>query len=215
MADVALTSPFLELTLGGKVAYDTTSITTDLTLEYNNMRMTTFRGTSNLILQKQQEGDATTYSSKLTATQSHDENPAVLEYSLTTSPSDLNVRLHFNHNKFDLLAEEKWTHTYENNVRKIKGEVSTKCEYFEMESFATTELTIAPNSIILKSTANHKKMIGETITNVLVDLQREPGKSLTARVNLDNQLVASADFKKVNPGHYTMQVSQSVSQLTQ
>ncbi|KAG0718526.1 Apolipophorin [Chionoecetes opilio] len=207
--DMAIAYPGMDMSFGGKVFCEDSSKKIDVSVKYGD----TFSANSDLLLQKQQEGDATTYSSKLTVNHSFDPDALLLEYDFTFSPSTMNNRMHFKQGPVDMVAEETWSHTYENGVRKIKGEVTSKCPHLEIDTLANTEITITTNTFLMKSVVNRKAGHDQGLHTLLIDLQRDPETSLTGRIDVDStsKFNANADFRKVNPGHYTGQVSATAS----
>nr|UNP37702.1 dLp/HDL-BGBP protein [Scylla paramamosain] len=152
--------------------------------------------------EKHQEGDATTYSVRMNV----DDRQISLEYDGTISPSDMNTKFVMRYGPIDFLAEETWSHTYENGVRNIKGTIASSSEHLGFNTKSESELTLAPNAILFKSKVEQVIRFEPLVQTLLIDLQRDPGTSLTAVIDLDStntKFIANADLRKANPGHYT------------
>ncbi|XP_050696049.1 uncharacterized protein LOC126985337 [Eriocheir sinensis] len=205
---ITFTSKTLDATLDGKLdlAAKNIQVTTGADIMLPNTE--TKRFDSTLLLEMEREGDATTYSSRLDINLPYHEDPVVMKYGLKFSPTELNCEFDYKQGSIDLTAREEWLHTYEAGVRRIKGHVSTKSEYLNIEQTANTEIIFAADTIYLKSVVDRIRGDDAGTHTFLVDLKRNPGTSLTGLIKFDTvaKFTATAEFLKVNPGHYTAEV---------
>lgn len=206
---LALNSEALDATVDGKVDLAASNIKITTEAKYKTPTRETNPFKSTLLLGIQREGEETTYFSRLDMNIPSSVDPIVIEYSVKVSPTKLNSEVHYKSGDIEINAKEEWMHTYEDGVRRITGHVSSKCEQMDIDHKADTEIVLAPNSIYIKSEASGKAM-GEVETrSILLDLQRTPGTSLIGNLKIDwlSRFMATAKFMKLQPGHYSGEVS--------